>query len=154
MARFTLDQLPPAYLSRPSVRESMESQLMKQALPQFGGEAALKQVKRIRQDGRGVNKLEAAALEQVKSWMPDFKCEHHKLTLLLANGLRFTPDICCRNMARDMFKLVFYEVKGPYAREDSLIKIKVAAHEFPDFAFWLLWRDGRTGPWHTQQVLP
>lgn len=70
------------------------------------------------------------------------------ITLKLANGLRYTPDWAIPT------ERLFIEVKGPHAWDDSIAKLKSAAHEHPWATFWLVWRNKETGAWKTQVVLP
>ena len=50
------------------------------------------------------------------------------VTLKLADDLRYTPDFMC--LMKD-FTVEFRETKGEFIREDSTIKLKVAAQLFP-----------------------
>jgi hypothetical protein len=71
------------------------------------------------------------------------------LTLLLANGVRFTPDFyCCISHRQPLF----YEVKGAYVRPDAWTKLKMAASLFPEFTFIIAqWKDGA---WTEMEIKP
>lgn len=108
-------------------------------------------VKRLRQsEGHGLNKLETAAWEHLQKKFHGRAVVPHGLTLTLGNGVKYTPDFVIKAGAA----ILCYEVKGPFMREDSGIKLKIAAHEWPAFTFTLLWREGRGGPWCEQLILP
>lgn len=95
---------------------------------------------------KGMNKLEASYalyLEAQKrlGHIRDFGYE--AITLKIADDCRYTADFFV--MAIDDV-IEFHETKGPFAREDSIIKLKVAARTFP-FRFFLVKRDKQTGDW-------
>lgn len=95
-----------------------------------------------------MNKLEA----EFKAWYEKntfrFALHYESITLKLANGTRYTPDFSkC-----GQFGIVFYEVKGKWFTDDSNVKIKVAANQWPEFQFWLAWK--QDGQWQTQRILP
>jgi hypothetical protein len=70
------------------------------------------------------------------------------LTFALANGVRYTPDYVGWLGER----LTAWEVKGPQAWDDSLVKLKVAARAWPRVDFWLAWRV--KGVWKLQKIIP
>jgi hypothetical protein len=57
----------------------------------------------------------------------------HAFTLKLADDCRYTPDFSAIVNGR----LVFFEVKGGFMREDGWIKVKSAARQFREFDFVL-----------------
>ena len=71
------------------------------------------------------------------------------VTLKLGDDTRYTPDFA--TLSKDGgFR--FWEVKGGYVREDALVKLKTAAHEFPWWPFVMAQkRDG--GVW-AEKVVP
>ncbi len=102
---------------------------------------------------RGPNKLEAAFMEvldaaQINRYIAHWRYE--AITLRLAGRCRFTPDFLSEPRWQGD-KFTFVETKGPYAREDSLIKLKVAAETYPCFRWLLVTRAGRHG-WEVRQV--
>lgn len=73
------------------------------------------------------------------------------ITFLIANGVRYTPDFTWRERGTNLTFAI--EVKGPKAFDGSLEKLKMAAHEFPDWKWFLVWKD-KDGIWREQEVLP
>jgi hypothetical protein len=77
---------------------------------------------------------------------------HNAPTLPLANGVTYKPDY----YASKDGKVLIYEVKGEkrngkvVARDDAVVKIKVAAKEWPEFDFFLTWKDA--DGWKYQEV--
>ena len=66
--------------------------------------------------------------------------DYEALTLRLAHDCRYTPDFFV--IAADG-RIELHEVKGAHIWEDSKIKIKVAAAQFPCFKFYLAkWEHG------------
>lgn len=105
--------------------------------------------KRIRQNSKPLlNKLESefAALLTARGWL----FHSQSVTLKLANGVRYTPDFFSfRSFVGNPFA---WEVKGRHAWEDSLLKLKFAAKEYPGIKFFLVWKEN--GKWCEQEVLP
>lgn len=110
--------------------------------------------KRIRQNTKGPNKLEREALEYLRYMdrlaRTGFRFRTHALTLLLANGCRYTVDITAFGGKRG--EIHAWEVKGKHSWDDAIVKLKVAAHEWPSISFYLMWKEN--GQWQTQHVLP
>ena len=69
------------------------------------------------------------------------------ITLKLADDTRYTPDFLILN--KDC-SLECVEVKGPFRREDSFVKLKVAASIYP-FRFFLVTRD-KDGKWDQREI--
>lgn len=108
----------------------------------------------IRQRRRKGSKTQDAFAEFLKSTVrPGVEILEEKITVELANGVRFTPDFCLIGAGASAH-LTFYEVKGGYAREDAKIKLKIAARVFPSFAWFLAHRKGRASSWSISRVLP
>jgi hypothetical protein len=99
-----------------------------------------------------MNKLEEAYAWELEKWKREGIIKEWKfeaITLKLAFDTRYTPDF----MVIDASDVVqFHETKGPFRREDSFIKIKVAVAEFPFFDFFLVTRDKETGAWVVKGV--
>lgn len=74
--------------------------------------------------------------------------EHESIRLKLANGLTYKPD--WPTWKGD--KLTFYEAKGEQIWEDALKSLKVAAHQYKRFRFYLY--KYTKGVWTWQEVLP
>ncbi len=109
---------------------------------------------RLRQNrGPKTNKTEAAFESWLRAKYPGVQIEREGVTLLLANGLRYTADFSAFNPDRS---LVLYEVKGaPGAKiwDDSIAKLKMAASKFPTIEFWLVNPTDRTKTdWRIERV--
>jgi len=119
--------------------------------------AVTKEGKRLRQDTKGPNKLErefeAWLREEWKVTDPWFHAQG--LTLLIANGVRYTPDmVVVFADGSGTCGVWAYETKG-FMRDDAAVKIKVAACVYPWIKFHLVTkrkkRDG--GGWAIEEVL-
>lgn len=107
-----------------------------------------KTAKRIRQSSKPLmNGLEKDYLLQLICGIPPSKIKAQAVTLKLANGLRYTPDF----FAFHDGKIMAWEVKGAFAYEDSIVKLKVAAVAWPEIQFTLAWKKG--GVWKEQRIL-
>ena len=72
---------------------------------------------------------------------------YEAITLKLAHDTRLTPDFAVMLADRT---LEFHETKGPFAREDSLVKLKCAAEMFP--AVFRLVTRSKDGAWDIREV--
>jgi hypothetical protein len=108
---------------------------------------------RMRQNrGPKLNKTEAAFAAWLGAQFPDLQVEREGVTLLLANGVRYTADFAVFNPAGD---LVLYETKGKKFWDDAIVKLKVAALRYPKIAFWLTSPADRTlSTWKLERVFP
>jgi hypothetical protein len=74
------------------------------------------------------------------------------VTLRLANGVRYTSDFSAVTKCEVGRFLTLYECKGGFEREDSWIKLKMAASQFPVFRFVKAqWKDGQ---WTETEIKP
>lgn len=103
----------------------------------------------IRQDRTGLNKTEAAFLEYLRAAFPHFEVLEQAVTLKLGNGVRYTPDFFVWTLCG----CEAWEVKG-FMRDDANVKLKVAASKYPWITFYLVRRQGKTGGWDIQRILP
>lgn len=69
------------------------------------------------------------------------------MTLRLGPDCRYTPDFM---VVGYQMQLEFHEVKGGYAREDSLVKLRAAAGAFPWFRFKLC--RYQKGNWEIKEI--
>ena len=108
---------------------------------------------RLRQKrGPKTNKTEAAFAVWLSAKFPDLEAKREGVTLLLCNGVRYTADFAIFNPGGD---LVLYEVKGPHAWDDAIVKLKVAASVFPRVSFWLASpADRQKLTWRLERVCP
>lgn len=96
-------------------------------------------------DEEKLNKLERAWLTNLRA------CNYpllwiQSITLKLGDDCRYTPDFV---VLTPDGKLVAYETKG-FMRDDALVKIKVAARQFPMIGFVVVRRE--KGVWHQTEV--
>lgn len=151
MSRFTLDQLPEKYAlqAQAQMKGNVPQGPSSPTPPGKTSPRAKEGAKpRIRQNGAGLNKTEQAFHDYLVSKFPDRKVLSQSLTLRLANGCRYTPDeitFCPKTQ-----KTCAYEIKG-FARDDAVVKLKVAASIFPWITFFLVTKT-KAG-WEIQEVL-
>lgn len=119
-------------------------------------EASKVNTPRIRQNrGPKLNKTEAAFYEYLRAKYPTNEVEPHAITLVLANGCKYTPDIVVwvGDVDEPDSTVSMYEVKGKHAWDDAIVKLKVAKRRFPGFGFWLVDRDdSQPGGWRIEYV--
>jgi hypothetical protein len=108
----------------------------------------LKMVVRKSSDVEKLNKTEAAFLQRLKLLHPGDWIGVQNITLKLADDTRYSCDFFhwCEG------QLLAYEVKG-FRREDSWVKLKVAARMFPMIQFFLV-RRVSGGGWSIKPVKP
>ncbi len=104
-----------------------------------------------------MNKLEEAWFNRVSSQNPNYpRPRAHSLTFKLANGVTYCPDVFVSEwpVIGECAKPTAWEVKGKKAWDDAIVKLKVAAHEWPEIRWVLVWKDSRDGGWREQTILP
>lgn len=77
----------------------------------------------------------------------DFGFERVKLRL--ADGAWYTPDF---DVTLADGSLEFHETKGGFIREAGMLRIKVAAHQYPHWRFYLV--QHKDGQWGRRLMLP
>jgi hypothetical protein len=106
---------------------------------------------RIRQSSKPLlNKLETEFRNELRmlGWKTVL-CQAVKLRL--ANGVWYTPDFITFGIPNtSQPQMVAWEIKGKHIWEDSIVKLKVAAAQYPMFE-WRLAHKG-TGAWGYQIV--
>ncbi len=118
------------------------------------------EAKRIRQDAKPLmNQLEGDWFEVLSAQYPNYprpraQAKRYKL----ANGAWYKPDVTSSlwPVAGEMARESAWECKGPSCMKNvdrGLLTIKFAAAQWPEVAFYLVWRNKR-GPWQQQRVLP
>lgn len=109
--------------------------------------------KRIRQSSKPLmNKLETEYYSILKErFEPKHKVHCQAMSLMLGNGIKYKADFV---IFGDMSfgKTTAYEVKGDFAFRGGFENLKVAAHQYPEIHFILVWKEG--GEWRNQEVLP
>lgn len=117
------------------------------AIRQFGISEAGPGERRLRQNHKGPNKLEMAALAVLKAQFPQVTFFEQSIRFGLANGVWYKPDIC----AWVRGELCAWEVKGPHAFRGGFENLKVAKATYPNVKFILLWKSGHE--WKQQTIL-
>lgn len=106
--------------------------------------------KRIRQSSKPLmNKLETDWLNKLRSERPTVTYLPQSVRLKIATGAWYKPDVFCFEF------LMAYECKGPKfvkGCSKGLLALKVAAKEYPQIRFVLVWRE--KGQWFEQPVIP
>lgn len=106
--------------------------------------------RRIRQNPKPLlNKLESEWFNHLKSVPAYHRIRCQAVRFRIANGIYYTPDFTCLNECGLGFA---FEVKGRYAFDGSLDKLKLAANEYPEVQWNLVWKEN--GAWKSQTVLP
>lgn len=143
-------KLNPDLFSGPSEMPSKESLVSRHAVTKEG--------KRLRQDTKGPNKLEREFHEYLKTEFNEEcgqRVHEQSLTLVLANGVRYTPDFVVVHRITAGWWMLAFETKG-FMRDDAAVKIKVAARAYPWIKFHLVTKKKKKdgGGWAIEEVLP
>lgn len=111
---------------------------------------------RIRQrQGDGLNKTERRFKEWHELNFPHRRLLVQAVTLKIANGCRYTPDFVAIGAGPvGLIELHAWEVKGPRAWDDAIVKLKVAAAQYPFIRFTLVSWDKKEGVWKMEYVRP
>jgi hypothetical protein len=111
--------------------------------------------RRIRQDSKPLlNKLEQEyynilCTEHPRYPRPRPQAKRYKL----GNGIWYKPDFTASVWPSGISESeTAWEVKGPFAYRGGLEALKTAAHQWPEVAFYLVWKEN--GEWKEQRVLP
>lgn len=78
----------------------------------------------------------------------------HDVTFRIGNDCRYTPDFSAWMELGNGPEFCLLETKGPFAREDSIIKLKVAARVFAPWKFFLVTRPKGSHDFQVDQVKP
>jgi hypothetical protein len=118
--------------------------------------------KRIRQSSKPLmNKLESQWYEQLKMVFPQEinRIRVQAFRVKLASGTWYKPDFF---LMRDpgvtvnydfpsKDRVIAWEVKGPHAFRGGKEFLKIAAYQYPEIKFVLVWKEN--GQWVTQEIL-
>jgi hypothetical protein len=76
------------------------------------------------------------------------------ITFKLANGLKYTPDCIAFDwvMTGEFERPTAWEVKGPWATDDAIAKVKMFTTAYPEIRVILVWKDDNK-QWCQQRVL-
>lgn len=97
-------------------------------------------------DESKLNKTEHLFLVYLRTLYPCVRIQ--AITLKLGDDCRYTPDFYTIDPNG---VVTLWEVKG-FMRDDALVKIKVAARQWTEFQFKLVYR--RNGQWEIEDVKP
>ena len=100
------------------------------------------------------SKTEQAFEQKLRADYPGAWIKAQGLTLLIANGTRYTPDFIVSPAGDDVHLAIAFEVKGARIWDGSLEKLKTAASQFPWIKFMLAVRKSHTEPFRIEEVLP
>lgn len=106
---------------------------------------------RVRQSSKPImNSLEQEFYHRLRNRL-NAPIRAQSIKLKLCNGAFYKPDffVLCESP-------VAFEVKGPREGKNvarGILALKFAAHEWPEIAFWLAWKDD-SGQWQEQRILP
>ena len=106
--------------------------------------------KRIRQDGKPLmNKLETEFFLRLQQDAGDIKfIRPQSIRFMLGNGIWYKPDFT--GFIDGSFSA--WEVKGPHAFRGGFENLKVAAHQYAEVHWYLVWK--KDGQWQQQRILP
>lgn len=105
---------------------------------------------RLRQDTKPLmNGLETAFHAILQAKYTTAKVRPQAKRYRLANGIWYKPDFTAIIEGVECA----WECKGPRAFRGGFENLKVAAHEYPEIAWILVWKD-EAGAWREQRVLP
>lgn len=120
-----------------------------------GALVEVKKGRRIAQSDKPLlNKLETEWFNIIKNQFPNFpRPRAQSKRYRIANGLHYTPDITASSWPQAIGPAMetAWEIKGKHAWDDSIAKLKVAAHEWPEVRWVLAWKEDDR--WQTQEVL-
>lgn len=114
--------------------------------------------KRLRQSTQPLmNKLEAEFYETIRAAFPNYppvRCQAKRYRL--GNGIWYKPDFTVSSWPCEFSEAseTAWEVKGPKAFRGGFENLKVAASQYPEVRWVLVWKDKATGEWREQHVIP
>ena len=145
--------LPNANETTRKLNPGVFDQRLAGELKKNGLDVAAPDKPRLKQNRAEMNKTERAYLEWMRRHQPHRDLLREAITLLVANGVRYTADFA--EFMPTTESLVLHEVKGPYMREDAALKLKTAARVFPHIAFFLCTpADKMKVTWKIERVWP
>ena len=158
-----IDQITDEKLRR-KIREADQQQNRQSALPACDHDecprshclhSTEKRV-RVKQSPKPLlNKLEQEWFDILSGRFPNYpRPRAQAVRFKLCNGVTFTPDIFAVSwpQSNGPASPTAFEVKGKHAWDDAIVKIKMAAHEWPEIVWILAWKDN--GEWKQQKILP
>jgi hypothetical protein len=121
---------------------------------------AAKPPKRVTARAKKMNATESAWAAELTKRGIQWRWE--AITLEIANDCRYTPDFACTFQDHAAYykavEVTFFEVKRqwkhktrPHIEDDALVKLKVAAAQYSEFSFVLVWLRP-DGSWGEEKV--
>ena len=110
-------------------------------------------IRRIKQRTKPLlNKLEQEWRERLL--LVSLRIYSQSITFKLANGLKYTPDFFSFDWPStgEFNRPTAWEVKGPWATDDAIAKVKMFAMAYPEIRVILVWKDDNK-QWCQQRVL-
>lgn len=112
--------------------------------------------KMLRQSSKPLlNNLEQEYFDILNAQFPNYpRPRAQAVRVRLCNGLVYTPDLFSFSWPIDNAPSgpVAWEIKGKHVWDDAIVKLKVAAKEYPEIVWILCWKEN--GEWKTQTVMP
>lgn len=140
-------RLNPQY--QPPQLDGMPAHVAHEILESEAG--AKKPKKRLRQNSKPLQNANELAFEaHLRAVLPSAYIHPQAVTLVLANGVRYTPDFISYEPMNGG-RLCLWEVKGPRKIFDGAgEKLKIAASKYREFIFTLCWLEA--GVWQQQRI--
>lgn len=157
MDQISIEQLrrkfPDASLS--TLKANLKNIALQEAIAKAPDNAPISVVhpkeNRIRQSTQPkLNKTEQRGISFLRAKFPEINFRIHAKTYQLANGVKYTPEATAIVNGVE----TAWEVKGPKIWDDATVKIKVAANQFPEIEWYMIWEEKSRGSWLTQRILP
>lgn len=161
--RITLDQLPAKYAAQVAAQLGNLAAQLGKVSPKgpSGAKKTQKEIRISQKRGSGSKLEEAFKSKLLLESGSDRQILGSVITLQIGNGVRYTPDAWALWIEHErspglvpMIRLRAYEVKGPRAWDDSIVKLKVAARAYPWIIFHIVTRSDRNKPFKIVPVLP
>lgn len=106
-------------------------------------------IKLFKKKRGGMNQTESRFKKILEERYPKALILYEHIKLKLGPECWYCPDFV---VFQFKCPVMFFEVKGKFKFEDSIIKLKTAAHTYPNFRFCLSqWKDGQ---WKEKPILP
>ena len=118
---------------------------------------SVKTEKRVRQGKDELNKLELRWEAYQKALNPNVELIPQSWRVKIASGSWYKIDFV-EPAGGDNRGWAGHEIKGPRVMKNQqsrqLLALKVAAHQWPQIAWFLWWEDGEKNKWKMQRIFP
>lgn len=99
---------------------------------------------------RGMNRWERAFMEKLQAESARPVVRFEDVTLRLGHDCRYTPDLIAVTQDGADWRVEAFEIKG-FRRDDAMVKLRVAAREYPWITFHLVER-AKGGEWKISEI--